>query len=67
MTTCVNCGEALIAPEWSEYVSERLVLNLWFCPKCGRQFESEAHIPAGTVSANDRIALEAFFSSLLVA
>jgi hypothetical protein len=27
-TTCEKCGEMLIAPEWSEYVSERLVINL---------------------------------------
>ena len=26
-TTCVKCGEALIAPDWSEFVSERLVLK----------------------------------------
>ena len=27
-TTCVDCGEALIAPEWPEFISEQLVLNL---------------------------------------
>ena len=27
-TTCTKCGEPLIAPEWSEYVSEQSVLNL---------------------------------------
>ena len=26
--TCKKCGDALIAPEWSEYVSEQLVLNI---------------------------------------
>jgi ribosomal protein L37AE/L43A len=65
--TCANCGEALVAPEWSEYISEQRVLNLWSCAKCGCQFETEAYIPADVVSANDRIALEAFSSSLLVA
>jgi hypothetical protein len=30
-TTCPKCGETLIAPEWSECVSERLVVNLWSC------------------------------------
>lgn len=25
---CVKCGYALFVPEWSEYVSERVVLNL---------------------------------------
>lgn len=27
-TTCTKCREPLIAPEWSEYVSEKSVLNL---------------------------------------
>jgi hypothetical protein len=26
---CVKCGEALIAPDWSEFVGEELVVNLW--------------------------------------
>jgi hypothetical protein len=29
ITTCAKCGEALIAPDWSEFVSEALVVNLW--------------------------------------
>ena len=45
-TTCVKCGEALIAPDWSEFVSERLVLNLWTCTKCGDRFETKAYTPA---------------------
>jgi ribosomal protein L37AE/L43A len=66
-TTCVKCGETLIAPEWSEYVSEELVLNLWSCRNCGQRFETEAHIPAGTMSKADSELLEDFFPSLLVA
>ena len=42
-TTCVKCGEALIAPDWSEFVSERLVLNLWTCTKCGDRFGAIAN------------------------
>jgi ribosomal protein L37AE/L43A len=63
-TTCAKCGNALIAPEWSEYVSERLVLNLWSCTKCGCQFETKAYMPADAESMNDRMAVEAFFPSL---
>jgi len=57
----------LIAPEGSEYVSERLVLNLWSCAKCSRRFETEACVPVDAESENDRVAIEAFFPSLLVA
>lgn len=50
-TICIQCGDALIAPEWSEYMSEQLVLNLWSCSKCGCRFETEASIPADAKSA----------------
>jgi ribosomal protein L37AE/L43A len=65
--TSKKCGDALIAPEWSEYVSKRLVLNLWSCTKCGCEFETEAHMPADADSKIDSRVLEAFFPSLLVA
>ena len=65
-TTCAKCGEALIAPEWSKYVSEQLVLNLWFCTNCDYRFETEVSIPADTQTINHRSAVEAFFPSLLV-
>lgn len=64
--TCDKCGNTLTIPEWSEYVSDGLVLNFWSCWKCGYQFETEAHMPADAESKNDRIALEEF-PSLLVA
>jgi ribosomal protein L37AE/L43A len=66
-TTCVKCGETLIAPEWSEYVNEGLVLNLWSCRNCGQRFETEAHIPAVAASKADSELLGDFFPSLLVA
>ena len=64
-TTCTKCGEPLIAPEWSEYVSEQSVVNLWHCTKCGCQFESEACVPADTEA--DAVAIKEFFPALLVA
>jgi ribosomal protein L37AE/L43A len=64
---CAKCGDVLIAPEWSEYVSKRLVLNLWSCTNCGYRFETEAHMPANAELLNDRMTVEAFFPSLLVA
>jgi RNase P subunit RPR2 len=67
--TCAKCGEALIAPEYSEYFSEeQLVLNLWSCTNCGYKFETEAAFaPAGAESKVDNDVLEVPFPSLLVA
>ncbi len=41
-TICAKCDEMLIAPDCSEFVSERLVVNLWSCTKCGDRFETRA-------------------------
>ena len=64
-TPCEKCGEPLIAPEWSEYVSEDVVHNLWSCTKCGCEFETKVSMPADT-KANAE-AMADFFPSLLVA
>ena len=66
-TTCEKCGEVLIAPEWSEFVSELLVLNLWSCMNCGNRFETEAFAPIDPKSKIDNEVLEEFLPSLLVA
>src|SRR5450759_2822195 len=63
---CAKCGYALFVTEWSEYVSERVVLNLWSCTKCGYRFETEAQMPADAESIDDAETIEAFFPSLLV-
>ena len=41
---CVCCGEWLIAPERSTYVSEEQVSNYWICPKCGNEFETSTYL-----------------------
>ena len=64
-TTCAKCGDTLVAPEWSEFMSETLVLNLWSCAKCGCRFETEAFIPAVVESANNGTLIKAFFPSLI--
>ena len=43
---CAQCGAMIIAPEWSEYLSERCVRHAWSCEKCGYQFESTTYFPA---------------------
>jgi ribosomal protein L37AE/L43A len=66
-TTCTKCGEMQIAPDWSEFVSERLVVNLWFCPKCGDRFETMACMPADAAPKIKEKQWEAMFPPLLVA
>jgi ribosomal protein L37AE/L43A len=64
---CEKCGETLIAPEWSEFVSERLVINIWSCANCGLEFETEACLSADAKANLDSKVVEAFFPALLVA
>jgi DNA-directed RNA polymerase subunit RPC12/RpoP len=37
---CALCNHRLIAPNWSEYVSENHVRHSWSCESCGHQFET---------------------------
>ena len=50
--TCSKCGDVLTIPEWSEYVNEQQIANLWFCTRCGCQFETTAYVPADAVVEN---------------
>jgi transcription elongation factor Elf1 len=43
---CPQCSESLLAPDWSEYVSERCVRHTWSCQACGYQFETAVVFPA---------------------
>ena len=43
---CAQCGDALVAPEWSEHVSERCVRHLWSCEACGYEFEAAIYLRA---------------------
>ena len=62
---CTQCGDLLIAPEWSEYADKHHVLHSWSCANCGYQFETTAFLPAAE-SMNDVATIKAFFPSLLV-
>ena len=41
---CNRCNDRLIAPNWSEYVSENHVRHSWSCDSCGHQFETSDHL-----------------------
>jgi len=66
-TICAKCGEMLIAPDWSEFVSERLVVNLWSCTKCGDRFETTACMSADAAPKICKAFWEEMFPPLLVA
>ena len=41
--SCPQCGNRLLAPEWSEYLSERCVRHAWACDACGYEFETSVY------------------------
>ena len=41
--TCPQCSAWLLAPDWSEYLSERCVRHTWSCDACGYQFETAVY------------------------
>lgn len=43
---CPQCSKWLLAPDWSEYLSERCVRHTWSCEACGYQFETSVVFPA---------------------
>jgi len=43
-TPWAQCGDALLAPVWSERVNERCVRHLWSCETCGYQFETTVYL-----------------------
>jgi ribosomal protein L37AE/L43A len=49
---CAQCGAQIIAPEWSEYLSNRCVRHSWSCEQCGYQFERTIHFPVRELTAD---------------
>jgi len=43
---CAQCGEDIIAPEWSAHLSETRVRNVWSFEACGYQFEDDVFLGA---------------------
>lgn len=48
---CPQCNEALLAPDWSEYLNERSVRHTWSCEECSYQFETTVVFPARAAAA----------------
>jgi hypothetical protein len=42
---CPQCSSWLLAPEWSEHVSEHNVRHSWTCHACGYGFETSVFFP----------------------
>ena len=43
-STCAQCNHRLIAPNWSEYVSEHHIRHSWYCESCGHQFDTSEYL-----------------------
>jgi hypothetical protein len=41
---CAQCRTVIIAPEWSEHLSDHCVRNVWSCGDCGYQFENTVYL-----------------------
>jgi ribosomal protein L37AE/L43A len=46
LSECAQCGAEMIAPRWSEHLSDRCVRNVWSCEACGYQFEDLVYVSA---------------------
>ena len=42
---CPQCSGWLLAPNWSEYLSERCVRHTWSCEACDYDFETTVFFP----------------------
>jgi hypothetical protein len=49
---CPQCGADVIAPEWSEHVSDHCIRNVWSCDACGRDFDDLVCLPALNMQAD---------------
>jgi hypothetical protein len=50
---CVECNTELVAPERSEYWSDRHACHIWLCPTCSACFESLVSFPTDSESMRD--------------
>jgi len=41
---CTMCNEIVIAPTWSEYMSNHEVRHFWFCENCGHDIQTVINV-----------------------
>jgi hypothetical protein len=41
---CAQCRADIIAPEWSEHLSDSCIRHVWSCEACGYQFEDTVYL-----------------------
>ena len=49
--SCPQCGEGLLAPEWSEYLNAQCVRHTWSCEACGYGFETAVYFASTQAKA----------------
>ena len=64
MMRCVQCDIQLVAPERSEYWSDRHACHIWLCPTCSACFESLVSFPMGDILTEDQSLLPSLPVSL---
>ena len=64
---CVQCGNELIAPDRSEYWSDKRACHIWYCRKCSCCFDSLVLFPAESKSMKNRTTRDDIFLPLLAA
>ena len=68
MMRCVQCDSELVAPERSEYWSDRRACHIWLCPTCSACFESQVSFPTNIESMRDILTEnQSLLPSLLIA
>jgi ribosomal protein L37AE/L43A len=50
---CAQCGGDIIAPQWSECLSDYCIRNVWSCEACGYQFEDTVYLAARELAHAD--------------
>jgi len=41
---CAQCRADIIAPQWSEHLSDYCVRHVWSCEACGYQFDDTVYL-----------------------
>jgi hypothetical protein len=49
---CAQCQADIIAPEWSEHLSDCCIRHVWSCEACGYQFEDTVYLSGELADAS---------------